>query len=408
MRTAILINVGDELLRGSIINSNLHSIARLLFQKGICLLKNIVLPDDKDAIKEELMNCLGKQDLIIITGGLGPTPDDLTRQAVAEALGKPIFYMDNVYNALLPQFKKFQIPETPLLKNYALVVEGAEIIFNDIGIAPGQVLKEENYVILLLPGPESEALHILNKYLENIETPRRHYSIIRTHTLKENEILDLIEPELKDLSFGIYPGIRGVDIFISHEDPDTLSKKIHIVKEKLNGYMYAENSKNIEEIVGEKLKQKKYTISIAESCTGGLLGNLITDVSGSSEYFLGGVVTYSNEAKIKFLMVPKEILKMYGAVSKECAYYMAKGGKEIFGSDISIAITGIAGPTGGTPEKPVGLVFIGINYLDKIYVVGNQFSGERKEIKMKSALKALYLLNSILDGVDFSENLIKL
>ncbi|MEO0230564.1 MAG: CinA family protein, partial [candidate division WOR-3 bacterium] len=191
-------------------------------------------------------------------------------------------------------------------------------------------------------------------------------------------------------------------------DPGILSKRIHIVREKLNGYIYAENSKNIEEIVGEKLKQKKYTISIAESCTGGLLGNLITDVSGSSEYFLGGVVTYSNEAKIKFLMVPKEILKMYGAVSKECAYYMAKGGKEIFDSDISIAITGIAGPTGGTPEKPVGLVFIGINYLDKIYVVGNQFSGERKEIKMKSALKALYLLNSILDGVDFSENLVKL
>lgn len=408
MRTAILINIGDELLRGIVENSNLYSIARLLFEKGIFLRKNLVLPDDRETIKEELTQCINKYDLVIITGGLGPTPDDLTREAIAEALGKPLVYSEDLYKRLVPQFYKFQIPENDILKNYALVLEGADVILNEIGIAPGQVLVEGNTAILLTPGPEPEALYIIEKYLKNFETTEISNAFIRTHSLKENEIIELIGAELKGLKFGIYPCIRGVDLFISHEKPEILSERVHIVKEKLHNYIYATANKNIEEIIGEKLKQKKYTLSIAESCTGGLLGNLITNVSGSSEYFLGGVVAYSNEAKTKLIGVPEDILQKYGAVSKECAYYMAKGTKDKFESHISISITGIAGPTGGTAEKPVGLVFIGINYLNYIYVIKNQFSGQRKEIKLKSALKALYLLNSLLDGIDFNEYLVKL
>lgn len=403
-----MINTGNELLRGFLVNTNLFSISRYLFVRGIILEKNIVLPDSIDALKGELKNCLYKYDYIIITGGLGPTPDDITREAVAEVLKKKVFYNDELYQSLRLKFSEYNIPESQVLKNYAKQIEGAQLISNPKGIAPGQIIKTENTTIVLLPGPESEAFEVLSKAFENIAPQDIHHIFIRTHTLKENEIVELLKEELKDIQFGVYPGIRGVDIAIICEDETQLNKTSESILMKLKHYVYAVGQKNIEEVIGEKLREKKMTIATAESCTGGLLGNLITDVSGSSDYFLGGVVTYSNEAKIKLLNVPEEVFKNHGAVSKECAYFMARGVTDKFESKIGISITGIAGPTGGTPEKPVGLVYIGISFRGKIYVFKQNFGGDRKEIKMKSALKSLYLLNSLLDGVDFRENLIEL
>ncbi|MGB9824203.1 MAG: CinA family nicotinamide mononucleotide deamidase-related protein [Candidatus Hydrothermia bacterium] len=408
MRKAILINIGDELLRGFVTNTNLYSISRYLFERGIILEKNMVLPDRIDALKGELRNCLYKYDYIIITGGLGPTPDDITREAVAEVLGKRICYNDELYQSLRVKFIEYNIPESKILKNYAKQIEGTQLISNPKGIAPGQVIKTKNTTIVLLPGPESEAIEVLSKVFENIEPQDIYHIFIRTHSLKENEIVELLEEELKDPQFGVYPGIRGVDIAIICEDKTQLEKTLESILKKLRHHVYAIGQKNIEEVLGEKLRERKMTLATAESCTGGLLGNLITDVSGSSDYFLGGVVTYSNEAKIKLLNVPEEVFKNYGAVSKECAYFMARGVTDKFESKIGISITGIAGPTGGTPEKPVGLVYIGINFQGKIYVFKQNFGGDRKEIKMKSALKSLYLLNSLLEDIDFSENLIKL
>ena len=404
---AIIFNVGNELLRGIFLNSNLQELSKILLKSGIPVEKNIVLPDDENLIAEEIQNYLGKIDLLVITGGLGPTHDDVTKEAIASALNLELVFSETLYDSLKEKFKKYNIPETENLKKYALIPKGFEILNNPRGIAPGLKTVVNNTTIILLPGPPAEAKEILSGFLQELEKANYYWNYIRTFGLKENEILEKCKEELDAVDSGLYPDIRGVDIFLGSKNASLLEQTSQRVVSKLGKNVYAIGTKNIEEIIGEKLRKRKLTLSTAESCTGGLLGNLITNVSGSSDYFMGGVVSYSNEAKIKILNVPEKIIRDYGAVSKECAYHMAENVKSLFKTDFGISITGIAGPTGGTPQKPVGLVFIGIATKEVAYVFKRIFGGTRIEIKMKSALESLYLLNLILEGTTFPENTFK-
>jgi len=409
MKKSIVLNVGSELLRGVIPNTNLYEISRILSKHGIAILKSIALPDNKEEIAKELRYYVGKVDLILITGGLGPTPDDVTREGVAEALSRPLEFSESLFDQLKEKFRLFGIPDSPTLKKYALKVKGAKIIENEKGVAPGQILEHEGTQVLLLPGPPKEAVSVLKNFLKNYtEEKSEECLLVRTYGLKENELYEHLKDILQRLQFGIYPSLRGVDLSISAENRESLEKAVGEIRSRLKFFIYAYGENNIEEVIGEKLSALHYTVSVAESCTGGLLGNLITDVSGSSNYFMGGIISYSNSAKVNLLKVPKGIIEKYGAVSTECAYYMAKGVKDVFNTHVGLSITGIAGPTGGTKEKPVGLVYTGIALGERVYVFKNIFGGDRKDIKLKSALDTLYKLNWILDGVDFSKNLIEL
>jgi nicotinamide-nucleotide amidase len=405
---AIIFNVGYELLRGIFLNLNLQELTKILLTSGIPVEKNIVLPDDENLIAEEIQNYLGKIDLLLITGGLGPTHDDVTKEAIASALNLELVFSETLYESLKEKFKKYNIPETENLKKYALIPKGFEILDNPRGIAPGLKTIAKNTTIILLPGPPAEAKEILSEFFQKLEKTNYYWNYIRTFGLKENEILEKCKEELDAVDSGLYPDIRGVDIFLGSKNASLLEQTSQQVVSKLSKNVYATGTQNIEEVIGEKLRRRKLTLSTAESCTGGLLGNLITNVSGSSEYYMGGVVSYSNEAKIKILNVPEEIIRNYGAVSKECAYHMAENVKSLFETDFGISITGIAGPTGGTPQKPVGLVFIGIATKEVAYVFKRIFGGTRIEIKMKSALESLYLLNLILEGTTFPENTFKI
>ncbi len=410
MKKAIIINIGSELFQGTYINLNLSEIAKILSEKGVEVEKNLVLKDDIESVSAEIRDNLEQYDLVIITGGLGPTHDDITREAVAKALDLNLIYSEKLYNKLREKFKRYEIPETETLKKYAFLIEGSETIDNPVGIAPGFIISSENTTVLLLPGPPEEAIGTLKEFLNRYELAETEYSyFIRTFGLKENEIMERCSEELLLVTSGLYPDIRGVDIHLKSKNKELIERAFVNISQKLGDYIYTTSYKNIEEIIGEKLRRLNRTLSVAESCTGGLLGNLITNISGSSDYFMGGIVCYSNEAKINILKVPKEVLLEKGAVSKECAFYMAKNVKVLFNSDYGVGITGIAGPTGGTPQKPVGLVYIAItDDKNNTFVFENRFSGRRTDIKQKSALKALYLLNLILDGQAFPENKIEL
>ncbi len=408
MKNALLINVGDELLKGIIPNNNLVEISRFLITKGVFLSKNIVIQDNSEQLAEEISKNLEKFDFIIITGGLGPTHDDITREAVALSLGLNLKYDPELYKKLRPRFSKFGIPESEVMKKYANVIENAEILDNQRGIAPGQYILHGKTALILIPGPPGEAISVLENFFSRIPEERVHFVYLRTFGIKENEILEKCKEELLNVKSGLYPSIRGVDILLQSEEFETVKVTAERLKSKLGDLIYTDDLRNIEEIVGKKLRAKKLTLSVAESCTGGLLGNLITEVPGSSSYFMGGIIAYSNDSKIELLEVPAEVIEEKGAVSKECAFYLARNLAKLFNTSIAISITGIAGPTGGTKEKPVGLVYIGINFENKIYLFRKVFGGTRAEIKMKSALEALHLLNLILDGKTFPENLVQI
>ncbi len=405
---AVIINVGSELLKGIVPNFNLQELSKMLLIKGIMVEKNTVLPDTEEFIVREIKDYLGKIDFLIVTGGLGPSHDDVTKEAIAKALNINLTFSKSLYHSLKEKFKKYNIPETESLKKYAIIPSDSEILDNPRGIAPGLKLSVQNTTILLLPGPPSEAKEILSGFLQKFVKKELYWKYIRTFGLKENEILEKCEEELKSIESGLYPDIRGVDILISSNSAEILELTSQSVIKKLGKNVYATELKNIEEIIGDKLRSRKSTVATAESCTGGLLGHLITNVPGSSDYYMGGVVTYSNEAKINILKVPETIIRKYGAVSRECAFYMATNVKGLFKTLFGISITGIAGPTGGTPQKPVGLVYLGISTNKETYVFQRIFGGTRTEIKLKSALESLYLLNLILDGHTFPENIFKI
>jgi len=408
MKKAILINVGNEILKGISLNTNLYEISKFLFSRGIIISKNVVIKDDVEELKEEITKNLGQFEIMIVTGGLGPTYDDITRKAISLALDLKLKFSSKLYSQLKPKFSKYNIIENEILKRYAYIIENAKIIDNPKGIAPGYYIQHNYTHIILLPGPPTEAIAVLENSRSKVPPEPAFCRYLRTHGIMENKIQELCGSELVKVESGLYPSIRGVDIYLQSDDRETLEHISDIIKKKIGTFIYTEELKDIEDIIGEKLREDNLTLSVAESCTGGLLGDLITGVPGSSDYFAGGLITYSNEVKINMLHVPRGIIIEKGAVSPECAYQMVKNLVNLFSTSVGISVTGIAGPTGGTKGKPIGLVYIGIALNENIRVFRYYFSGSRSEIKMKAALEALYLLNLILNGLALPENILKI
>ncbi len=398
-----VINVGSELLFDRL-NTNINLISKVLLESGFRISKCIIVGDKKEDIKEAFLDSLKNSDVVIITGGLGPTFDDLTREAIAEGLNRELIFDEKIWENIKEKFKRRNIEPPEINKRQAYIIEKSKIIENENGTAPGMLIEENNKLILLFPGPPNELKPMLERTVRVIgerfikeETITKIYSIIGVPESEvETKLIDLIDGIKKNLIILAHPNLIELVLTLPKKDENKFKIFENIIKERFGINYLGVNVPSIPEIIGNLLKSMKLRLAIAESCSGGLACKLITDIPGSSEYFMGGFVTYSNILKKKILKVPKTILKKFGAVSEQVAIYMAKNARKYGKADISLSFTGIAGPTGATPTKPVGLVWIGISHRKKTFAQKFIFSGDRITIRERSVYKGFELLRETL------------
>ena len=396
MKIAIL-SIGNELLSGDTINTNAGWMGRNLTDIGCDICRQITVPDNKDSISNALTELVNlKPGYIICTGGLGPTDDDITQQTLFDFVGTESEFDQNYWESLSVRFNRFgiQIPESN--RNQALVPVDGVVVPNPVGSARGSKLQVNDTILISLPGVPAEMKAMMTDsiipMIQENELNPKCIRTLRTTGIPESALIEKIAPILeKDhaCDIGYYPSLFGVDVRISHTDSqsvDSLSKDFY---KTLKVSIYAEGKDSIEEVIIQLAKSKNSTVSTAESCTGGLIGHRLTEVSGSSDVYKGGFVVYNNESKIDLLGVDKSILKKYGAVSEETAQAMAKNVTNIFASDYGISVTGIAGPAGGTDQKPVGLVYIGFAKNDDVKVKKFHFGTDRKKNKLRTSQAAL-------------------
>jgi nicotinamide-nucleotide amidase len=363
-----VLNTGTELLFGSVLNTHLSFLAQQLFPLGLRVQRQATLPDGsviRDAVLESAARC----QIILITGGLGPTTDDITRETVAELTNRPLCYDDSIFQKIRARFQRRGIPLSERISRQAYVPEGAVVLANDFGTAPGLYIPAGNGMpyLFLLPGPPRELAPMFTTYAVPIlrglvPLSDLHARIFRTTGLGESYVEKMVGEKLlaiPGLELGYCARMGEVDLrVVGSRIAVNAAEKI--IRAALQQYIISEEAKELEEVVIELLRAKNATLAVAESCTGGLLADRLTDVPGSSAVFLEGSVTYSNEAKARTLGVPVELFSSVGAVSKDVARAMAEGALKRSGATYSLSTTGIAGPAGGTPEKPVGTVYIGL------------------------------------------------
>ena len=400
---AEIISVGTEILLGDIVNTNTQFLAKELASIGIEVYRQEVIGDNEDRLLGILEEALKRSDMVITTGGLGPTKDDLTKETACK-----FFNMDlELHEKSLKQLEEYfsRMGRKIVESNYKQVYFPKEAIVlpNPNGTAPGAILEKNNKYIVILPGPPKEMKPM---YLNHV----RPYLIKKGDGIIESEVVRVLgigesmaAEKLKEfIENGVNPTVapyaKEEDVIFritaKAEREEEALKLIEPVKNKVKEILgedvYGEGEDTtIERVVGDLLIKNKLKISTAESCTGGMIASRLVSISGISDAFLEGAVTYSNEAKVRTLNVKEETLKKYGAVSEETAREMAEGMAKRTGSDIAVVTTGIAGPGGGTEEKPVGLVYIGLYYKGEVFVYKNVFNGNRQEVRTKATVRAL-------------------
>jgi nicotinamide-nucleotide amidase len=401
-----IINTGTELLLGRVTNTHLGFLAQSLFGIGLRIERQVTVPDGV-AIAEALEVAMAQADLIVITGGLGPTSDDITRDAVAEAFGKKLIFHQEILDGITVKFASRNIAMNNLQRPQAMVPEGGVVLENANGTAPGLIVENDRTVAVLLPGPPGElrpmwdnhALPWLRKKFADRLTPV-HEVQLRILGIGETRVQILVEDAVRalgpvEIGYCARPG--EVDLRLIAPEENLVRKAATLAREKLGDVIYSEGTATMEEVVVGLARAAGKTIATAESCTGGMVANRITHVSHSSEMFRYGWVTYANEAKMTELGVPAELLEKHGAVSGEVAQAMAEGALRASGADLAVAVTGIAGPTGGTPEKPVGLVYFALARTDgHREVVQRNLWSTREIFKYMASQIALDLLRRAL------------
>lgn len=399
-----VINIGSELLYDRV-NTNINLISSILLKIGLKISKCTIIGDNKEEIKNAFLNSYKDANFVIVTGGLGPTFDDLTRESIAEALNRKLIFDEQIWEKIKEKFKKRNILEIPEInKRQAYIIEGSTEIENKNGTAPGLLIEEKEKLILILPGPPNELKPMLENIMPFIKNKFKKESFIsNTYTIigipeseVETRLKGIIENIKENLIILAHPNLIEIILTLPEREKERFKEFENILKEKFNFNYLGNNVSSIPELIGELLKEKKLKLAIAESCSGGLACKLITDIPGSSEYFMGGFVTYSNILKKRILKVPKTILRKYGAVSEQVAIYMAKNAKKYGKANISISFTGIAGPTGATLEKPVGLIWIGLCYKKNLYAKKFIFSGDRATIRERAVYKGFELLRELI------------
>ncbi len=365
---AELINTGSELTLGFTINSHLGYIARQLASIGLRLDRQVAVADDRTEMRAVIGEALQRSDVLIITGGLGPTSDDFTRDVVAELLDRELVRDEAVATHIVERIRKRRIRLPESIYVQALVPVGAQVLPNPNGTAPGLAIDEGGKLVLLLPGPPRELKPMFEEYVLPVlekhfgAEPRFDCRTFKVVGLAESIVEEKVAPvlaDLPDLELGYSAKMGEVEVRIISDLKSTADEAEKRIRTALADNIYGIGDARLEEVVVKILTAARQTITTAESCTGGTIANRITNVSGSSEVFINGCVTYSNESKIRLLGVSEKTLASHGAVSEEVAREMAEGVRTRSSADFGISTTGIAGPTGGTPEKPVGLVYIG-------------------------------------------------
>jgi nicotinamide-nucleotide amidase len=413
-----LISIGEELLSGFILNGNAAYIGRVLDEINIGVDYISTVGDMVDIIVDALETAANRAAVIIATGGLGPTSDDVTLKAAAQFFNRKLVFHDEVMKSITKKFKIRGKSMPSENRKQAELPEGALVIPNSIGTAPGVRFKYKGSVFFFLPGVPSEMQEMMRKevlpFLENnypAQTGKQ--KIIRTTGISESEVASQAEEVRKQfpqICIAYLPQVSGVQIKLKVREstPEKaemiISQAEEQLREKLGNYIYGRGNESMEEVVAQLLFAKKLTIAVAESCTGGLISHKLTNIPGSSAYFKRGFITYSNTAKMELLGVAEKTLEKYGAVSSETAAEMAIGVRRVSRTDIGLSATGIAGPGGGTREKPVGLVYLGCSLKDYIITEKYRFFRDRIWNKERTAVYGLDLLRRVLSGKPDARN----
>lgn len=399
MTKAEIIAVGSELLSPFRMDTNSLFLTRSLEEYGIRVIAKTVVGDDLLRMVNVFKNAFERADIVIVTGGLGPTVDDLTREALGEFLNLPLEFNAEILNSIQQRFANRGIRMPEINRKQAMVLRGAEVLENPNGTAPGLFLKSRGKQFFLLPGPPFEMQPMWERYSPELLKTDRPYQrkIFRIAMMPEStvdEMLKSVSSSLHNVDYTILasPSEIEVHLLAPQSAEDEFVQACAEIRAILGKRIYGEDTKSLQEVVGELLEKSKKRLATAESCTGGLLGDRITDVPGSSDYFERGVIVYSNEAKVDLLHVPPKLIAQHGAVSEPVAKAMAESIRKLASVDFGISITGIAGPDGGSVEKPVGTVFVGISDADQTVVEKFLFPGNRDRIKFMSTQAALNLL----------------
>ena len=393
-----IISVGNELLMGFTLDSNSTWIARKLLDLGIKVDLKLTIADNEGEILEAFKTLSSRCDVILCTGGLGPTSDDVTKSAYCDFIQAGLELNEDYLEELKKKFEDRQLVMSDSNREQAMVPDKGETIPNSLGSALGLKYVDEENHIYVMPGVPSEMKRMMEETvlpeLEQLPRDELHVTTIRLTGIMESALYDQVKDLLNDniVKVAFLPGFLGVDVRLMSRDKDSLLELSGQFFDRLGNYVYAEDWETLEDAVGRLLIERGLTLATAESCTGGLLGNRITNVAGSSEYYLGGIVSYSDSAKMNLLGVSQETLKEFGAVSEETAQEMALGARRVLQSDVGVSITGIAGPTGGTEDKPVGLVYIAVDVAGDVAVRKFVFSEDRRYNKELSAQAALNLV----------------
>lgn len=417
MKQAHIISIGNELLIGDTVNTNASTIGTFLTGCGFDVNRVVTLPDIYDPLRREISESLKTADLTIITGGLGPTHDDITKKVVFELFGGEMVTDNQVLSHIKNIFEKRGFVLSPANREQAMVPDSCEVLFNKKGTAPGMWFNRGGHCLTALPGVPYEMEHLLqNGVKEQIQKAFSGLDFwvteyFKTAGIPESTLSEQIGNLDKFINNGVgvayLPGPGGVTVRISASDKDETraEEKLRdlkkLVNERAGEFIYGKGKKTrLEKVIGKLLTDQQKSIATAESCTGGLLANRITNIPGCSQYMKGGAVTYSNESKIKVLDIFAEDIKQFGAVSSQVALQMAKNVAELYDSDIGVATTGIAGPGGGTDVKPIGLVYMGFWLNGDHFALKSVFTEDRLINKKRTVAVVLETIRRKLLGVN--------
>jgi len=408
---AEIIAVGSELLTPERLDTNSLYLTAQLNKLGVEVAGKCVIGDHRDRLADAVAQAMRRSSILIVTGGLGPTEDDVTREAVAQAVGRELVFHPEISAAIEQRFAAMGRKMSEINKRQAFVIEGAEILPNDRGTAPGQWVASNGSVAVLLPGPPHELKAMFEQQclarLQNM-VPKQaiRTAFLRVTGMPESDLDALISPVYKkcpNVATTILAANGDLQVHLrarcasDAEAEAALAEIVPAIESLLGDRLYSRSGEALEDLVGRLLRERNATLAVAESCTGGMLGARLTSVPGSSRYFSGGFITYSNHLKRELLAVPGETLEKFGAVSAQTVEAMAVGARERTGATYALAITGVAGPDGGTKEKPVGLVYLGLAGPDGTTVLHRRFIGDRERIRVFTTQAALDLLRRKLE-----------
>lgn len=398
-----ILTLGNELLIGLRVNQHLTYLGEQLARLGIHPQRNVVINDEEVAIGREFLSSWSQADIVLVTGGLGPTPDDITRECIAHSLGQKMVHDPEIEAGLEAYFQRRGKKMPALNRKIAYRPERAEVLANQVGTAPGLWIEQDGKVAILLPGPPAELENVLREEVLprlrklGIVSEGEAYVQIRTAGVGESSLMEIIQP-LLDLCPGVEiascPHQGLVDLRLSSPDGSLSRKKLEglglQIARRIGDDFVCFGHNSLEQVVFDLLRQQESTLAVAESCTGGLLASRFTDIPGSSKVFLGGVVCYTNDAKVQILDIPETLLAQHGAVSPETAVAMATGVGECLGSDYALSVTGFAGPGGGNEVNPVGTVYLGLDTPDDSWARKVYFPGQRAQVRTQA-------VNALLD-----------